>query len=570
MFPATKHFPRIGMAVVLFAGLYLSSLYSYLLFHTLAEMFSILIAWMVFILAWNSRRFLENGYLLFLGISLLFVGGIDFVHTLAYKGMAIFQGFDANLPTQLWIAARYMQSLSLLIAPFWIRRPLRISPALAGFTLVTTVLLVSIFTGFFPDCFIEGSGLTRFKIASEYIIIAILAFSIVTLLRSRKAFNRKLQQFLVFAILASIAAELAFTSYMSVYGPSNLLGHFFKILTFYLIYKAIIETGFTQPFELLVYDLHQREAALQLSHNHLEQLNGQLHEAISQAEQRAEELEAVLSELHRAQLELKDYTGKLESSNRELEQFASVASHDLQEPLRKISLFGQRLQDRAAARLDESECSYLERMLDAAHRMQTMIDALLTYSRVTTKAQPYTPVDLQQVAREVVSDLEARLEQTGGRVEIGELPVIKADPLQMRQLLQNLIGNALKFSKRGVPPKVSVWGRSATSDQGLATMDSFLVADCQSAVTVIVEDNGIGFDPQYLDKIFKPFERLHGRGEYEGTGMGLAICQKIVERHHGTITATSVPGEGSTFLISLPLKQADAIVDPEVQVSELA
>jgi signal transduction histidine kinase len=158
---------------------------------------------------------------------------------------------------------------------------------------------------------------------------------------------------------------------------------------------------------------------------------------------------------------------------------------------------------------------------------------------VTTKAQPYALVDLQAVVHEVISDLEARLDQTSGRVEVGDLPVIEADSLQMRQLFQNLIGNALKFHNKDVPPSIRVYSPIPLSPY----------------VEITVADNGIGFDLQYLDRIFKPFERLNGRSEYEGTGMGLAICQKIVERHRGTITAASVPGEGSTFLISLPRKQ---------------
>lgn len=236
----------------------------------------------------------------------------------------------------------------------------------------------------------------------------------------------------------------------------------------------------------------------------------------------------------------------LQRSNRELEQFASVASHDLQEPLRKIQAFGDRLQTRYGQELGEQGGDYLKRMLASAMRMRSLIDALLSFSRVTSKAQPFIPVDLAATAEEVVSDLEERIHRGGGRVELGPLPSLEADPLQMRQLLQNLIGNGLKFSRPGAPPLVKVESRLLNH-----AGENGDVPRCE----ISVRDNGIGFEEVYLDRIFDLFQRLHGRHEYEGTGMGLAICRKIVERHGGTITAESSPGEGATFLVTLPLWQ---------------
>jgi PAS domain S-box-containing protein len=236
----------------------------------------------------------------------------------------------------------------------------------------------------------------------------------------------------------------------------------------------------------------------------------------------------------------------LERSNRELEQFAYVASHDLQEPLNKIQLFGDRLMAKNSQMLDPSGRDYLQRMLNATSRMQTLIDNLLTLSRVTTKGQPFVPVDLSQIAQEVVSDLETRLQQTGGQVDIGDLPNIEGDPLQMHQLLQNLVGNGLKFHRPGIAPLIKVY-TARPSRAGSLKEPLF----CQ----IMVEDNGIGFDEKYVDRIFQPFQRLHGQSEYEGTGMGLAICHRIVERHGGRITARSKPGEGTTFLINLPFRQ---------------
>jgi PAS domain S-box-containing protein len=247
-----------------------------------------------------------------------------------------------------------------------------------------------------------------------------------------------------------------------------------------------------------------------------------------------------LTDRRAAEDRLRASAEELARSNRELQEFASVASHDLQEPLRKIQAFGERLETHLAERMDEAERDFLDRMRGAAQRMSTLITDLLAFSRVTSKAQPFAPVDLGAVAREVLSDLEVRIQRTGGKVELGPLPVVEADPLQMRQLLQNLIGNALKFHRPGVPPLVRLRAEPAETS-----------GNCR----LIVEDNGIGFDEKYLDRIFGVFQRLHGRGEYEGTGMGLAIARKISERHGGSITATSRPGAGATFLVTLPLRQ---------------
>jgi PAS domain S-box-containing protein len=248
-------------------------------------------------------------------------------------------------------------------------------------------------------------------------------------------------------------------------------------------------------------------------------------------------------ERERAENRLQHALKRLGESNQALQDFASVASHDLQEPLRKVSGFGAMLQQRCGDSLGPQGKDYLERMLGANRRMQSLLTSLLEYSRLSTRADPFVEVELSGTVREVLSDLEVRIAKSGGEVRVGELPVIEAEPTQMRQLFQNLLGNGLKFHKEGEKPLVEV---------------SCEAVDHQT-VRIAVEDNGIGFEEQHLDKIFAPFQRLHGRSSsYEGTGMGLAICKKIVERHGGTITATSVPGKGSTFIVTLPQRHAPA------------
>jgi len=253
----------ILFGIMLFFGLYLTSLYSYLLFHSIAELFSVVVAIGIFILAWNSRRFLDNSYILFLGIAYLFIGTVDALHTLAYSGMGVFKGYKTNLPTQLWIGARYIESLSLLIAPLFFGKKLNAHFIFFIYAAVFALLLGSIYHwGIFPACFVEGAGLTAFKKMSEFIISLIFVGAIWLLFRKRKKFELATFRLLVASIIITIASELAFTVYIHAYGFSNLIGHYFKIVSFILIYRAIIEVGLTRPYNLLFRELKESEESL--------------------------------------------------------------------------------------------------------------------------------------------------------------------------------------------------------------------------------------------------------------------------------------------------------------------
>jgi signal transduction histidine kinase len=267
---------------------------------------------------------------------------------------------------------------------------------------------------------------------------------------------------------------------------------------------------------------------LERAHSQLRDLNG--------------ELERTNAELALSNAELEQRAMELQRSNAELDQFALIASHDLQEPLRKVRTFTERIRDTEADRLSERSVEYLRRANASAERMQQLIEDLLRYSRVSTQGRPFTAVDLAKVANDVVEDLEETVRESGAEIRVGQLPTISADPIQMRQLLQNLISNGVKFRREGVTPEVDV---SASLDEGW--------------VKLIVSDNGIGFDPEYARRIFRIFERLHGRGAYPGTGIGLALCRKIAERHGGTVFAQSVLGEGSVFIVTLQTRRAEAV-----------
>lgn len=266
-----------------------------------------------------------------------------------------------------------------------------------------------------------------------------------------------------------------------------------------------------------------------------------------------------IEERRRAEQQVRAVAAELERSNSELEQFAYIASHDLQEPLRKIQAFGDRLRTKYRDELPEPGREYVDRMHQSAARMRRLIDDLLNYSRVTTTARPFKRVDLGQLVPEVVADLDERINPTGGAVHVGEMPEIDADPTQMRQLFQNLIANAVKFHKPNVPPEIEV--RAECVSALLPAGGAAPIPACR----ITVRDNGIGFDEKYLSRIFQVFQRLHGRNEYEGTGVGLAICRKIAERHGGTITAQSRIGEGATFVVTLPIRQPGEDATADVQ-----
>ncbi|MCE5334682.1 MAG: PAS domain S-box protein [Desulfobacteraceae bacterium] len=950
-FEASGKAARVMLGLGVLFALYLASLHSYPLFHSLAEVFSIVVASGVFMISWNTRRTLENNYLLLIGIAYVFVAGLDFVHVLAYEGMGVFLGYGTNLPTQLWIAARFMESLALFVAPFSFNRALRPGWAFFGSAAVFSFLIISIFyLRIFPDCFVDGVGLTPFKKTSEYVISCILMVAGVLLYRNRGELDASVLRWVLWSILLTIGSELSFTFYVSAYGLSNLIGHYLKILSFYCIYKAIIETGLSKPYNLLLRNLKQNEEALRkseesvrLSEDRLRVTLRSIGDAViatdaegritfmnpvaagltgwTEAEARGRMIEEVfrvvdertrepavgvvktvlhgggvvflandtsllsrdgreipiedsaapivagegktsglvvvfhdvtekrrnMLELHRsetrarllagiagrllvsakpqrlinelcldvmeyldcsvffsflaqdsigklrlhafagisadeagkiqsmdyadgvcgraaaegtstviedvsrspdprtgllkdfgiqayacfplmvdgktigtlsfgaknrlhfssqdialmqavgdqvatamdkerlivelqesrdnlerrvqertaellkasealrdqasllnmardaifvrdmtevisfwntgaediygftsaeavgrkshellktkfpeplerikekvvrdgewsgelrhtkaggeeifveskwgvhtgragepigfleinrdvtarkkAEEELMTYMTRLEVLNKELADFAFIASHDLQEPLRKIQTFGHMLTSKFQDALGPQGRDYLGRMIRSAGRMSDLLRSLLCYSRVGTGDLDYQPTDLVKIVIEVVSDLEVLIQRSNARVEIGPLPFLEADPSQMRQLFQNLIENSIKYCNEHEPPVVRISGTVSGETCRLCIID-----------------NGIGFGQEFAGKIFEPFERLHGRNDkYGGTGMGLAICRKIVVRHCGDISVYSEEGKGTTFTVTLPRNQA--------------
>jgi len=260
------------LALLALAGLYVLAQYNYLLFHTSVELFSVVVAIGIFMIVWNTRTYIENGYLALLGTAYLFIAGVDFIHALAYKGMGLFANGDANPATQLWIAARFLEAGTMAIAPFFLRRRGRHGVALGVYAVALALVILSIFVWrVFPTCFVEGAGLTLFKKVSEYVISLLLAAALAFLFRRRGEFDRRVFGWLAISLGLTIGSELLFTFYVSVYGISNLVGHLFKLASFCLIYRAIIETGLRRPFALIFRQLKRSQEASQVANSSLEQ-----------------------------------------------------------------------------------------------------------------------------------------------------------------------------------------------------------------------------------------------------------------------------------------------------------
>ena len=319
-------------------GLYLASRYNYLLFHSLVEIFTVIVASGIFIIAWNTRRILNNNYFLLVGIASLFVGTIDLLHTLAYKGIGVFPGYGPNLATQLWIVGRYLQSFSLFAAPFLLGRKLRGGLAMALFLVTTTLLLAAVFGGVFPDCFVEGKGLTPFKKGSEYFISFMFLGALFFMRRKSEFFERQVLRLISAAIALFIAAELAFTIYTDVYGISNMVGHFLKLAGFFLIYKALIETGLVRPYDLLFREIKEAYSKLQSANEELQEQSEELHAQSEELQMQSEELHVQNQELARAWEESSRAEETLKKLNDELENRVTERTKELADTNHNLQL----------------------------------------------------------------------------------------------------------------------------------------------------------------------------------------------------------------------------------------
>ena len=639
--PANYFYLLSGAAVLL--GLTIISLHSAVLMHTLVEMFSIIVACSIFMIAWNARRLLSNNYILFIGISFLFVSVFDLLHTVAYQGQNTVPGIDDNIATQLWITARIMGSTSLLIAPLFMDSRPRPRVVFAAYAAVTVVLLAMIFYWkVFPDCVGEGGRLTKFKIVSEYVIESLFAAALALLLWKQREFDKRVLRLLIGSILLRIGSEFMLMSYIGAEDLTGKVGHFIKIAAYYLFYKALVESALVMPYNILFRNLKKSEEALReerdraqhyldvaktvlvvisadqrvslinkkgcdiLGYDESEIIGKNWFDTFVPARMRADvkatfnklmtrdlppvenfenpvvsregeerliawhnavlenddgEIIATLSsgeditERKRAEEKLIQKTAELERSNAELEQFASVVSHDLKEPLVSLGGFAEILREKYQDKLDAKAKTLIYRIINGSIRMESLIKDLLAYAKVNSAVNPFKPVSCNAVLEIALSNLGRAIGESAAVVTYDDLPDVVGEETQLIQLFQNLIGNAIKYRK-DLPPRIHVSARSlgdaGVNSRGAITRATLRTSHSETGWLISVSDNGIGIDSTYFERIFEIFYRLHQGDQYPGTGIGLAVCRKIVERHGGRIWVESEPGRGATFFFTLP------------------
>jgi signal transduction histidine kinase len=485
------------LIVLFITALYFTSIYNYLLFHSVAELFSIVVAYGIFIISWNCRHNLEDHYLLLLGIAYLFVGSLDLLHTLAYKGMGVFPWGGADLPTQLWIAARYLESVSLFAAFSFSYKRLSIPWVLAGYGVVSLLVVLSVFVwGIFPTCYVEGEGLTPFKRYSEIVISLLFMAAVLKVLQRRRVLDRFVLRLMIASLVLSIFSEIAFIFYMDVYGLSNLLGHLLKIMSFFCIYQALITTGLIRPFDLLFRNLKLHKDSLQKSEKELKALNA-----------------------------TKD-------------RFFSIIAHDIRNPLISMDLIVRHL--RASREVpDREELSLLGELEAVSKRTITLLDNLLQWARCQTGEIEYDPAPwrLRDLLLEGIESLESHAgsKRITLNVAEGHDPEVLVDRNMFTTVVRNLVSNAIKFSE----PDNSVLIDSSRNG---------------NMAEVRVMDRGRGVSSEDREKLFRlgvPFSTL-GTMRERGTGLGLVLCRDFVRRHGGEIWIESEVDRGTVVHFTVP------------------
>lgn len=474
--------------------------YSFLAFHTFAELFAIVISFLIFAFAWSTRKFTRNNFLLFLACGYFWIGALDLIHTLVYKGMDVFIEGSGNLSVQFWISARFFEALVLLIAPFATTQKQNEYFLLTIFGVIAAGLAILIFTGNFPTGFVEGEGLTNFKIYSEYAIDLVLVLALVTLLRYGRDISTGEKALIATSIFMTMCAELAFTFYVDVYGFSNLTGHIFKLFSFWLIFQAVVISHLKEPYAAL---------------------------------QKSEERSRGLFDM-------------AEAASRAKSEFLRSMSHELRTPLNAVLGFAQILRADPQNRLSPHQIEHIDHILGGGNHLLELVNQVLDLARIEADQLDLSLEDVN--ASEVVAECVAMAFPLGAPkgVQIideftgGPSTHLRADKLRFKQVLINLLSNAVKYNRQG--GTVTVEGRE--------TGKGFL--------RLSVTDTGIGIAEKDHARVFRMFDRLGLASTlaHEGAGIGLTVTKFLVEHMAGRIGFVSEEGVGSTFWIELPLSAA--------------
>ena len=585
---------------------FFSRIYSYLLFHSIAEIFSIVIAGGVFFVGWNSRRYMENSFFLVLGVSSLFIGVIDLIHTLAYSGMAIFTGFSSNLPTSLWIAARYLQAISCLLASFLIKKTVKPIILIVSYLGVTIMLIVLIFVKLFPLCYIDG--LTPFKIVSEYIIIFILLICLLIIFKQKFEFDKRVLILIFFSIISTMIAELAFTFYIGVYDFSNLVGHIFKIIAFYLLYKSIIQIGIKEPFNLLFRKIRRSELELKNIITHsgagitminengeyllvnekaASELGGKPNDFVgktlfdvfpkevaeeylnsnreliqngnSRAYQRTFKLPSGRKTYWIVEQPLLDIDEKLSSllsvttditerkkAEERLSNLVSTVSHELRTPITVLMMSIDYLTKQKSNLDKELESRLMVGIKRNILLLNELAEDILLIMRIDENRLQleWTEYDPLEIINEILYLLEpiGKEKSISFEINIDQSLHLKGDPKRIDQIFRIIIDNAIKYSKEN--SKVEI--QAIKDYKGQYNLNE------TQGVLFKFKDYGIGIPKEDISHVFERFYRSSNVGKISGTGLGLAIAKNLIEAHNGEIFLESELEKGTTLIVFLP------------------
>ncbi len=607
--PAVRYALAVLVGAGLVVALYNLSQHNYLFFHWVAEGFSIVIAFATFAIAWNSRRFLDNRYFLFIGIAFVFIGMLDFVHTLSYKGMGVFPDFGANPATQVWIAARYLEALTFLVAPFFINRRLNATAAAAVYAVVTALLLGTMFTWhIFPAAYVDGVGLTTFKVVSEYVISVILAVAAWLLYRRRRDFSPRVVRLLIAALIITIASEMSFTLYTDVNGIANMVGHLLKIAAFYLVYQAIVVTSLQNPYDLLFRNLKQSEDRLRENEERMRwalrasssgawdwdletgiawwspemyRLWGVPPDAVMTLDNSfdnvaEEDREKVTAAINRAIENHTDFQLEFRIRHPELgERWINSLGHGVYDVGgRPVRMLGISLDVTGHKKVENIKDEFIGLVSHELRTPMTVLNGTLhvaSLPNITPEERDLMMQDARHSSDELAQILDNLVELS--RHQAGRLQ-LAVEETDLGQLIRDIV-TAEEAHLEGynivtdVPDELPLLdldrvrvrqvlrnlmsNAAKYSPEGTEIRVSARRQDGE--VLVSVTDHGKGITPEEQSQLFQPFERLAETSRTSrGLGLGLMVCKRLVEAHGGRIRVTSAPGQGSTFSFTLPLR----------------